>query len=411
VILRNLISAFTVRLFVALCNLSILLITSRTLGSEVLGLLSLLVVNITVIQTLLDVYSGPALVHFLPRNDLRRIYRFGIIWILTGVFLLNLLFSFFEVSAPGYRLHLLILSALSTFNAFHLVLILAREKVKTYNLLVFLQPATLLAALLAVIYVFNTRSLSSNIISMYCAWGCCLVFSSLVVFGLMRAEKMQSERTAFKTILRNGLINQVGNLAHILSNRYNYYVLAAAAVVGVYAAATSLIESAWIISISISPLVLTYVANRSSQAGSAILTFTLAKICFLISAACVFVLFVIPASFFGFLLGEEFSELKKIMLYLAPGVLCISFSSILSHYFSARGRQRILLIANCGGLAVTLLCSYIFISAFGMLGACYTATLAYFTQSLVLTIIFVRENNFTVSDFFRIGKHLKDLGR
>ncbi len=407
--IRNLITAFFTRGFVALCNLAILLITSRHLGSSILGEVSLLILNITVIQTLLDIYTGPALVHFIPRSNIRRIYNTGFIWIVFGTILLNAVLYFMGTGTHEIWYHVFLLSFLATLHAFHLVMILAREKIRIYNFLVLLQPAVLLTVLSLNIFVLKIHSLNSNIVAMYAAWGISVLISSFILARVLSNAETTMGAASFLKILRNGAVNQLGNLAHILSNRYNYYILGAAALVGVYSAGTSLIESAWIISASISPIVLTFVANRSDSMAGKTVTFLLAKVCFVVSFLVVGVLLLVPQDLFVFVLGEEFREVKEIMLYLSPGVLCISFSSIISHYFSGLGQQRVMLWANCSGLMVTLCTSYFFITRFGIAGACYTASLAYFMQSLVLTIMFMKQNSLGMRSLFSLWKELGEL--
>jgi len=405
-VIRNLITAFFIRGFVAACNLAILLITSRHLGSAVLGQVSLLVLNITVIQTLLDVYSGPALVHFIPRSNIKRVYVTGLLWILSGVILLNAVLYFIDSGTHQLWMHLFFLSFIATSHAFHLVMILGKEKIESYNFLIFLQPAVLLAVLAVNVFVFGIRSVQSNIIAMYVSWGVSVLISTVRIIVILRNTETTMDSPKFLRILRNGAVNQLGNLAHILSNRYNYYILTSAMVVGIYSAATSLIESAWIISASVSPIVLTYVANRSDKVEGGLLTFLLAKVCFLISVIVVLTLMIVPQAIFTFVLGQDFDNVKEIMLYLSPGVLCISFSSILSHYFSGLGQQRVMLIANCSGLVITLCSSYWFIEHYGVLGACYTASLAYTMQSLVLTVVFMRENSLGFFSLFSLKNEI-----
>ena len=93
------------------------------------------------------------------------------------------------------------------------------------------------------------------------------------------------------------------------------------------------------------------------------------------------------------ILGADFEAVKLVMLLLSPGVLALSFSSVLSHYYSGLGRQRVLLAANSSGLAITLLTSYWLISRYGLAGACVAASLAYAMQCLVLAIVFWRERS------------------
>jgi O-antigen/teichoic acid export membrane protein len=138
-------------------------------------------------------------------------------------------------------------------------------------------------------------------------------------------------------------------------------------------------------------------------------TFLLSKICFLLSLLCIGILVIIPAEFFNWLLGKDFTGIKTIMLYLSPGILVISFSSIISHYFSGLGRQRILLIANASGLVVTLATSYYFIQKYGLIGACYSASLSYFIQALVLSLAFMKVNKFSFNELFSFKKDLSLL--
>src|SRR5690606_29954616 len=104
-------------------------------------------------------------------------------------------------------------------------------------------------------------------------------------------------------------------------------------------------------------------------------TLALAATSFFLSLLCVLGIYMLPDVFFVKLLGEEFASVKALMLYLAPGVLCVSFSTVISHYFSGLGQQRILLLANLAGLAVTLILSYPLVRTYGAAGAALTATL------------------------------------
>ena len=195
----------------------------------------------------------------------------------------------------------------------------------------------------------------------------------------------------------------------MLSNRYNFYLLGNTILVGIYSSATSLIESVWIISGSVSPIILTYIANEKDPSNNARLTMLLAKICFVLSLFCVVVLYFIPRNFFVFLLGEDFIHVKTVMLYLSPGILLISFATIISHYFAGLGKQKILLTANGFGLLTTISISHYLISKDQLLGACFAASLSYLVSTVVLVFFFIRENRFSVMDLLRFKKDFQLL--
>ena len=228
-----------------------------------------------------------------------------------------------------------------------------------------------------------------------------LLLSSLAVKRLLRIEDKRPV-FAFKLIVSKGISNQLGNLAHTLSNRFNYYIIGASAWLGVYANSTSLIEAVWLISGSAAPIVLSHMANSGEKDKNSRLVLFIAKICFLLSLFCVMILYFLPNELFIYILGQDFTETKSLMLYLSPGILAVSFSTILSHFFSGLGQQKIQLLANSSGLFCTLLLSVYLISNFGLIGACLTATIAYSVQALILTVVFVKQQKVSFKELFSL---------
>ncbi len=406
--IKNIISSFFARAGVAIVNLCVLLIASRQMGSEVVGQISLLILNIAVIQSVVEIYSGSTLIYFIPKLNVVKVYVVGLLWIVFVALACNLLLLILGIVEYTFVHHVIILSILFSLHAFHLIVILGKEKIKHYNFLAVLQPIMLLIFLYQFVLVQGDKSFSAYLSALYFSIVPAFIVSGLTFWFGQKNKTSANESFQFKQILSNGFINQMANLSHTLSNRLNYYVLGASALVGVYANSTSLVESLWVISASISPLLLTHVANQRDEHNQGRLTLLLAKVCFLLSLVGVVTLYFLPASFFTYLLGKDFYDTKYVMLYLAPGVLCISFSSILSHYFSGRGMQRVQLSANLSGLIMAGLTSYILILKFGLIGACISASLSYCTQALVLIFIFMNKNKLRWIELikFSFDKHL-----
>lgn len=413
--LKNLISSFFAKSSVAFILLAILLVQSRQLGSAVVGQVSLLILNLAIIQTINEIYTGSALVYFIPKYALARIYSFGFLWTIGCILFVNSAFYLLQKVYPQFNggtndlwIHVLILSFIAAMHAFHSVILLAKEKIKIYNFLIFFQPFLLLSVLCINVFLGNIQNVNAYIIAAYVSLTISLLISTIFVVKTLGEDTLKT-RVSIKSIFQNGFVNQLGNLAHTLSNRYNYYMIGTAMLVGIYASASSLIESVWILSGSISPLILTHIANQKDSSNNSRVTLLLSKISFVLSLVCVLCVLVLPEEFFTLMLGKDFTGTKTIMLYLSPGIVCISFSSIISHYFSGLGQQRILLAANSCGLAVTLSTSHYFISHYGLIGACYSASLSYFMQSLILTIVFMSQNKLKLSNLFEIRDDLQLL--
>jgi O-antigen/teichoic acid export membrane protein len=408
-LLKNIISTLFTKGFVALINLAILLVSSRQLGSDVRGQVSLLISNIAIIQIINEIYTGYVQVYFIPRFSLAKLYRMGLFWILVCTLLCVAVFVIFEIGMIEPWLHLILLSFIIILHSFHMVIILARERIKMYNYLNFLQPALLLVALMVCIFYFNIKTISSYVIALYISFLTALVLSVFQIISIFRKEEHRQEAFEPKKIIENGFYNQLANLCHMLSSRYNFYLLGNTILVGIYSSASSLIESVWIISNSVSPIILTYIANSKDPGNNGRITFLLAKICLVLSIFCVIVLYFIPREFFVFLLGHDFIHVKTVMLYLSPGILCISFATIISHYFAGLGKQKVLLTANAFGLLATVCTSRYLISKDQLLGACYAAGLSYFVATIILVSFFMKENKLGFFELFNFKKDFELL--
>ncbi len=412
--LKKIIAILFTRGFVALVNLAILLITSRQLGGDIRGQIGLLILNISIIQIINEIYTGYALVYFIPRYALKTIYNHGLVWSVACIILTTLtligLNVYYDVSINKYWIHMTILSFIIIVHSFNGVVILAKERIRIYNFLNFFQPALLLLTLIIVIFGFGQRNVDSYIIALYVSFLASLLISGIQMFAIFRNDHAQLPTGHPSMIIRKGFFNQLANLSHLLSNRYNLYLLSSSNVlVGIYVNSTSLIESVLIISNSASTLILTYIANKKDEKQSVTVTFLLSKICFLLSLFCVLVLVLIPSEFFTFLLGKDFSQTKEIMLLLSPGILCISFSTVISHYFSGMGRQRLIANANLAGLIIAISTGYFMVGRYQLAGACYTACLSYFAASVIMVVMFMREHRLPVWSLFRIRKDFKVL--
>jgi O-antigen/teichoic acid export membrane protein len=407
--LKKIIATLFTKGFVALVNLAILLISSKQLGGDVRGQVSLLVLNIAIIQAVNEIYTGYALVYFIPNYSLKKIYRTGFVWTLFCSIILSVVFLVFKIGIREQWIHVTFLSFIIILHSFHGVIILAKERIKMYNFLNFFQPALLLIVLMVEIFYFKLKTVDSYIIALYISFLCSIVFSSLEVLSIFKRLEHVLSNFDSKLIIKNGFYNQLANLSHMLSNRYNFYLLGNTVLVGIYSSATSLIESVLIISSSVAPIILTYIANKKDESKNVRITFLLSKLCFLLSLGCVLVLLIIPGDFFTYLLGKDFSATKNVMLSLSPGVLFISFSTIISHYFSGLGKQRLIAIANFSGLSVTILTSYFLVNHFQLLGACYAACLSYFVASVILVVLFMKENKLSFISLFRLKGDLKIL--
>jgi O-antigen/teichoic acid export membrane protein len=334
---------------------------------------------------------GSSLVYFLPKFNFNKIYFNGLAFVIASSILCSLIFYAFNLITQSMLLHNFILSFLFSMISFHQNIFLAKQKIRSYNFTLWLQPLLTLSLLLISLFYFHQQKFSNYFLCIYFSATITFLITLIKIISCFKSENFQEFN--LNQVLKNGLQNQLANLAHILSNRINYYLLAIPALVGVFASASSLIESVLIISTSISPIVLSKIANSKSSTHNYFYTLRLAFFSFILSILAVIILLFIPPHFFSMLLGKDFSLTKSIMLCLSPGIIFISFSSILSHYFSGLGKQNILLRANLLGLVLAACSVYLLISNYGIYGACISTCISYLGQASLLSYYFWEENS------------------
>ena len=146
--LKKIITTVFTKGFVALINLVILLVSSRQLGGDIRGQVSLLILNIAIIQAINEVYTGYALVYFVPKFSLKKIYKNGILFsLICSVFSCLFFYSIsyftkkqWAIEIKNQLFHITFLSFIIIIHSFHGVIILAKENIKLYNFLNFFQP-------------------------------------------------------------------------------------------------------------------------------------------------------------------------------------------------------------------------------------------------------------------------------
>ncbi|MFI5218515.1 MAG: lipopolysaccharide biosynthesis protein, partial [Bacteroidia bacterium] len=110
-------------------------------------------------------------------------------------------------------------------------------------------------------------------------------------------------------------------------------------------------------------------------------------------------LLVLPSAFFVWMLGNDFTGLKSLLPWLAPGILMLVINIIISHYYSGSGKPVMALIGSGAGFVITLCAGYVLIPTIGLKGAAITATLSYFISSVLLLVIFMKQKKLQVKEF------------
>jgi O-antigen/teichoic acid export membrane protein len=404
----NILQSVFTKGFVAIINFLVFIISAKYLGTSSRGEINILVLNIAIIQILNEVYTGYSLIYFIPKYNLKKIFITGILYTFIACSLGNYLFYFIGKQLPGYEWLSFIISMLVILNTFSCVLILGKEKIGLYNFLCVFQPLILLGGLCYSILYLKIFTLEAYLFPMLISFGLAFPISFI---GALKITKEDIVKKVFelKPIISYGLICQMGVLLYILSNKYSYYLLENNSQVGLYGTACSLIESILIIANGISPVFLARVANSGNTLQNVRMTLTLSKLSCILSIASVFLILLIPNKIYVSVLGEGYVDVKSYMLLYSPGIIIMSFISIINNYFSAIGKLKQVLICNALGFLASLIAAHMLIPIYGITGAAIAANIAYAITAVAITFFFLQSNNLTFLNLVRFKDDYVDF--
>jgi len=256
--------------------------------------------------------------------------------------------------------------------------------------------------------VFREFTFKSYILPLLFSFIASFIFSTIVVlkFDFKDSSKKHFE---LKPLLVNGLICQAAVLMHVFCNRYSYYLLPGSAKVGLYSSASSLIESVLIIANGISPVLLARVANTGDTVKSSEITLSLSKASLFFSSIVVACIFILPEDFYIYLLGNGYTGIKRLMVLYSPGILMVSFFGIISHYFSALGKLKLILFCNSFGFVISLVLAPFLISKYDIDGAAYTVNIAYMAVGIAIGVVFFVNNKMKLKRLFSVKQDLNNL--
>jgi O-antigen/teichoic acid export membrane protein len=420
----NILSTFFSRVFTMLIMLIVVVINANSFGAEGVGTIGLMILNITILQLITSFIGGTTLVYLIPRRLFKNLILLSVLWAIIGnvggVFLLKSL----SMVPKNYIWLLLFISVIFSFNSIQLTLFQAIEKIKTYNFFQIFQSILLIFSLLFLLLREKILHLSPHIDSYFYSYFISY-FLTFIVSGVLvlrwyqkgafkfaysdLTEKNQSLWRQFKEMLTLGFWVQVANLAQLLNYRLSYYLIEwyiGRKPLGIYDMGTKLSEAVWVFPKSLCLVQYARLSNNSDFNYARKLTLMFTKISALFTLLVLIVLLLLPASFYAWIFGTDFLDIKAIIYALSPGIFFLSCLSIISHHFAAKGDYWKNALSSLIGLILTAIGGYLFIplaAKSGYLNGIFIAGLvtsaSYFVSLLVSLVFFNKETPLKFSDF------------
>jgi O-antigen/teichoic acid export membrane protein len=399
---RKILFTFSTRFLSSLLSFLIVVITARAIGAEGRGEITLVMLGCSINLMINSIVGGNAIVLLAPTIATWKLLVPSWIWVLLSNSLVTVILHVFGLIPEHLSIHVLLISILQSFASVHLMIFLGKQRIILFNMIGLLQTLILTGGVLIMIYGTHNPSVEGYVFCLYISFMVQLLVSCFFLRSVTTITSLDNMKATLREIFRHGLIIQVSNVAQLLNYRLSYFFLEffiGLAALGVFSTASVVAESVWLISRSISLVQYTGIVNSTDEGYNRRMTIRMAKLALAGSMAAILPLVLLPASFYAYVFGEEFSGIGFQILLLSPGILALAFATVLAHYFAGLGQNKLNLYSSLTGLIATVPAALILIPLWGVNGAAAGVSLSYLVTSLHLYILFKK----------RTGMKLREL--
>lgn len=397
--IRSILTNFSARIGVAALNFVMLLIITHFLGKEVYGQISKLALNVMIIHIISDLAGGPSLVYLTPRAKLSALLISGSIWSFVNAIGIGALLIYSGIFPVLFGKELLVIGLLVSLHSVNQNLLLGQQKIKAYNLLFMLQGILQILSLCFFIFFCKQTDAYPYIYASIIANALCYVIGLYLVSRKSSSPKIEESRPLLFVLFSNGFYTQAASLFFVLCksicfNNINKLLPNPEGTTGIFNSAFSLAGAIMLFSASVSAVVMSKFANKVNHDESRPVVFLLAKLSLVLTTLAVGFFLLLPAEFYTWLLGKDFSPVKTVFIPMAPGIIFLSLGSVFSHYFSGAGKHIMNFIGGAITLLFTWLVTHFLIAEYGVIGAGISTSVTYIVTTVFImgAFIFVGKN-------------------
>ena len=403
---KKLLSTFSAQFLSGLISIVIIVLTARELGDEGRGIISLLIFNITMVIMFNNFVGGGALVYLTSRENFGRLISISYLWAIISALTVSAFLTYSGLSPEKFAIHLFLLSLINAFNAVNSNLLVGQERLNERNISLISQVVIQLLVFYFILQWLGEKSILSFIKALYASYIVSFVISAGFLLKGKEYIESRSYGAVIKSLFSYGFYVQVGGLIQLLNFRFSYYLMEryhGTGTLGVYSTGISLIEGLWIISRSISLVLYARISNSDDKEQDRLLTIRLIKFAFIITSICLVPLMLVPSDVYAMIFnGEEFADVKNVILYLGLGTVMFSASAMLSAYLSGTGQFQVNTKSSLIGLIATVGLGFWLIPEYEMLGAGITASASYLVTVLYQGYQFCKITNTKLIEFIPV---------
>jgi O-antigen/teichoic acid export membrane protein len=389
------------QLIVAILGLGTSVLLARILGPDGKGIFSMVILLPTLIVTFSNLGISPASVYYLARKDFSLVYVVrGNIFLGLGISGAAIIVSIIMVSFcsgilfPGIPQGLLflgiILIPLSILQSYLISIFQGVQNFRIYNILCYIpQGVTLVIASIGLL-AFKPEvwvAILANILGVSTG-----LIISIINLKQYLFSKIKGTALYMKKSIGYGWKAHLSNILAFLNHRVDMFLINSflnPTSVGLYSISVSVAERLWMLSQSVSVVLLPRVSElKDDEDSRRKITPLISRWTLLVTVLIAVILAVISPWIIKIIFGEEFRESAFALQILLPGIVTGSISRVIANDISARGKPEINMYTSLFTVAINIFFNIILIPEMGINGAALATSVSYSLGAIAKLIIY-----------------------
>ena len=393
------------QLTAGLLQLATVIIIARVFGPENFGQYAVTFLLPSMLATFLNLGIAPANVYFLGAGKVDTITVFrtinrlalyiSIVGLCTGV---SIILFFGDKWFPNVP-HLFLWIALSIFpfalyQSFLSSIFQGLQRFRVFNLILLTQPIVILF-LVIILVLFKIMS-PQYVLVIH-------LIGSVVMVGIgllkIREEIIQcnpsdKHQGYIKQAVTYGYKAHLSNILAFVNYKADIFLvnmLINPAAAGIYVVAVRLAERLWLLSQSVSTVILPRLSELSLvKENRKLLTPIICRTVVAVTLASAILLACLAYPLIALFFGAEYFQAIKALLFLLPGIVAGSGARILANDIAARGRPELNMYFSIIVVIINITGNILLIPIYGLVGAAVATSSAYLLNFLLRLVVYKR---------------------
>lgn len=373
-------------------TLGISVITARVLGAEKLGEISLVVLSIAISMLVSGILSGPPLVYFTPRKNIKHLLLPAYISNICCSVVISVVLAALGLFNPEYLIYAIMISLFQGIFSTNFYILLGLEKLNAYNMIGIIQASISIGIIAIMMYLFEIRNPSSYFIGQALSY----LAGFLITLPFLKQKTFSDPHSSYSNVIKEiigyGFVMQIASIFQQLNYRLSYYIIhwqLGDSKLGIFALTMQIAEGVLLISRSISVVLFSKISNLVGKQDIIDKTNITLKFTYIFTLFMLLGMLLLPVDFYEYIFSKDFGETKLVLWYISPGILFLSILTILSSYYSSVNKVRVNAIGSFIGLIVIGILVWPLTMIFDLKGGAMANVISYGSTMLVSLGVYI----------------------